>query len=85
PGGPGVRVDTHIYGGCTVSPYYDSLLAKVIVHAGTREAAIARMRRALGEFHVKGIKTNLPLLIRILKNHDFIAGKIDIDFLTRFA
>ncbi|MFQ5428121.1 MAG: acetyl-CoA carboxylase biotin carboxylase subunit [Thermodesulfobacteriota bacterium] len=85
PGGPGVRVDTHIYGGCIVSPYYDSLLAKVIVHAETREAAIVRMKRALGEFHVKGIKTNIPLLIRIMKNHDFIAGKIDIDFLSRFA
>jgi len=85
PGGPGVRVDTAIYCGCTISPYYDSLLAKVIVHAETREAAIARMTRALGEFHVKGIKTNIPLLIKIMKNHDFIAGKIDIDFLSRFA
>jgi len=83
PGGPGVRVDTHIYCGCTISPYYDSLLAKVIVHADTREAAIARMTRALGEFHLKGIKTNVPLLIKIMKNHDFIAGKIDIDFLSR--
>ncbi len=85
PGGPGVRVDTAIYCGCTISPYYDSLLAKVIVHAETREEAIARMTRALGEFHIKGIKTNLPLLIKIMKNHDFIAGKIDIDFLSRFA
>ncbi len=85
PGGPGVRVDTAIYCGCTISPYYDSLLAKVIVHAETREAAIARMTRALGEFHLKGIKTNVPLLIKIMKNHDFIAGKIDIDFLSRFA
>ncbi len=85
PGGPGVRVDTAIYCGCTISPYYDSLLAKVIVHAETREAAIARMTRALGEFHLKGIKTNIPLLVKIMKNHDFIAGKIDIDFLSRFA
>ena len=85
PGGPGVRVDTAIYSGCTITPYYDSLLAKVIVHAETREAAIARMTRALGEFHIRGIKTNLPLLLKIMKNHDFIAGKIDIDFLSRFA
>jgi len=84
PGGPGVRVDTAIYCGCTVSPYYDSLLAKIIVHGETREAAIVRMRRALAEFHIKGIKTNVPLLIRIMRNHDFIAGKIDIDFLSRF-
>jgi len=85
PGGPGVRVDTHIYCGCVISPYYDSLLAKVIVHAETREAAIARMTRALGEFHLRGIKTNVPLLLRIMKNHDFIAGKIDIDFLSRLV
>jgi len=85
PGGPGVRVDTHIYCGCVISPYYDSLLAKVIVHAETREAAIARMTRALGEFHLRGIKTNVPLLLKIMKNHDFIAGKIDIDFLSRLV
>jgi len=85
PGGPGVRVDTHIYCGCTISPYYDSLLAKVIVHAETREAAIARMTRALGEFHLAGIKTNIPLLLKVMKNHDFIAGKIDIDFLSRIV
>ncbi|MFQ5479922.1 MAG: acetyl-CoA carboxylase biotin carboxylase subunit [Thermodesulfobacteriota bacterium] len=85
PGGPGVRVDTAIYCGCTISPYYDSLLAKIIVHADSREAAIARMSRALGEFHLKGIKTNVPLLIKIMRNHDFLAGKIDIDFLARFT
>jgi len=85
PGGPGVRVDTHIYCGCVISPYYDSLLAKVIVHAETREEAIARMTRALGEFHLRGIKTNVPLLLKIMKNHDFIAGKIDIDFLSRLV
>lgn len=85
PGGPGVRVDTAIYCGCVISPYYDSLLAKVIVHAETREAAIARMTRALGEFHLRGIKTNVPLLLKIMKNHDFIAGKIDIDFLSRLV
>ncbi len=85
PGGPGVRVDTHIYCGCVISPYYDSLLAKVIVHAETREAAIARMTRALGEFHLRGIKTNVSLLLKIMKNHDFIAGKIDIDFLSRLV
>ncbi len=85
PGGPGVRVDTAIYCGCTISPHYDSLLAKIIVYADTREAAITKMSMALGEFHLKGIKTNVPLLIKIMKNHDFIAGKIDIDFLSRFT
>ncbi|MBI5809853.1 MAG: acetyl-CoA carboxylase biotin carboxylase subunit [Deltaproteobacteria bacterium] len=85
PGGPGVRVDSALYCGCSVPPYYDNLLAKLIVHAGTRQEAIARMLRALEEFHVAGVKTNIPLHLKILRDHDFIAGKIDIDFLSRFT
>ncbi len=85
PGGPGVRVDTHIYCGYVVPPYYDNLLAKLVVHAGTRTEAIARMTRALEEFHIGGIKTNVPLHLRIMKDHDFIAGKTDIDFLSRYS
>jgi len=85
PGGPGVRVDTHIYCNYNVPPYYDNLLAKVIVHADTREEAIAKMIMALEEFHISGIKTNIPLHLKVLKDHDFIAGKIDIDFLSRFT
>lgn len=84
PGGPGVRVDTAIYCNYTVPSHYDPLIAKLIVHAETRELAIKRMGRALEEFHVKGIKTNIPLLIKIMKDHDFIAGNIDIDFISKF-
>ncbi|MBI4948957.1 MAG: acetyl-CoA carboxylase biotin carboxylase subunit, partial [Deltaproteobacteria bacterium] len=84
-GGPGVRVDSALYCGCSVPPYYDNLLANLIVHAGTRQEAIARMLRALEEFHVAGVKTNIPLHLKILRDHDFIAGKIDIDFLSRFT
>ncbi len=84
PGGPGVRVDSAIYCGYTVSPHYDNLLAKLVVHAETRTEAIIRMTRALEEFQVGGIKTNIPLHIKIMKDHDFIAGKLDIDFLSRF-
>ncbi|MDP2689130.1 MAG: acetyl-CoA carboxylase biotin carboxylase subunit [Deltaproteobacteria bacterium] len=85
PGGPGVRVDTAIYCGYNVTPYYDNLLAKLVVHADTRADAIVRMTRALEEFHIGGIKTNIPLHLKIMKDHDFIAGKTDIDFLSRFT
>jgi acetyl-CoA carboxylase biotin carboxylase subunit len=85
PGGPGVRVDTAIYDNYYVSPHYDNLLAKVIVHAPSRPEAIARMYRALEEFRIGGIKTNIPLHLKILNEHDFIAGEIDIDFLSRFT
>lgn len=85
PGGPGVRVDTAIYCGYNVPPHYDNLLAKLIVHSETRAGAIARMSRALEEFQVGGIKTNIPLHLKILRDHDFIAGNIHIDFLSRFT
>ena len=85
PGGTGVRVDTAIYGGYYVSPHYDNLLAKLIVHAPTRPEAIIKMIVALEEFRIEGIKTNIELHLRILKNHDFIAGKTDINFLSRFT
>ncbi len=85
PGGPGVRLDSHIYCGYNVTPYYDNLLAKLVVHAETRPEAIGRMTRALEEFHIGGIKTNIPLHLRIMKDHDFIAGKTDINFLSRFT
>ncbi|MBI5599517.1 MAG: acetyl-CoA carboxylase biotin carboxylase subunit [Deltaproteobacteria bacterium] len=85
PGGPGVRVDTAIYCNYTVPSHYDPLLAKLIVHAPTREAAIKKMAGALDEFHVGGIKTNMPLLREIMKDHEFIAGNTDIEFLSRFS
>jgi acetyl-CoA carboxylase, biotin carboxylase subunit len=83
PGGPGVRVDTHIYHGYTVPPYYDSLLAKVIVHGNDREEAIARMRQALDSFIIEGVTTTIPFLGRVMRHPDFVAGKVDTKFLER--
>jgi len=84
PGGKGVRVDTHVYSGYTVPPHYDSMIAKLIVTASTREIAIARMKRALGEFMIRGIKTTIPFQQEIISHPDFIAGKYDIGWVTRF-
>ena len=84
PSGPGVRVDTAIYSGYVVPPHYDSLIAKLVVHARTRERAIARMRRALGAMVVEGIKTTIPLHLRILEERDFIEGNLSTDFMDRF-
>jgi acetyl-CoA carboxylase biotin carboxylase subunit len=83
PGGIGVRVDTALYQGGVIPPYYDSLAAKLIVHAPTRTDAIARMQRALGMFVVEGIHTSIPLHKRILDHPDFVAGKIDTGFIAR--
>ncbi|MEO8801261.1 MAG: acetyl-CoA carboxylase biotin carboxylase subunit, partial [Polyangiaceae bacterium] len=74
PGGTGVRVDSGVYGGWRVPGDYDSLMAKLIVHAPTREAAIIRMRRALAEFIIGGIRTNIPLHRRLLDNAEVING-----------
>jgi len=83
PGGPGVRVDTHIYAGYQVPPYYDSLLAKVIVHGNTRAEALARMRQALDSFIIEGITTTIPFLGRVMRHPDFVAGRVDTKFLER--
>jgi acetyl-CoA carboxylase biotin carboxylase subunit len=83
PGGPGVRVDTHIYDGYTVPPYYDSLLAKVIVHGNDRAEAIARMRQALDSFIIEGVTTTIPFLSRVMRHPDFVAGTVDTKFLER--
>jgi acetyl-CoA carboxylase biotin carboxylase subunit len=83
PGGPGVRVDTHIYAGYTVPPYYDSLLAKVIVHGNSREEALARMRQALDSFIIEGVTTTIPFLGRVMRHPDFVAGTVDTKFLER--
>ena len=85
PGGLGVRVDSALYAGYVVPPYYDSLVAKLIVHAPTRPEAIARMRRALSEFAVQGIRTTLPLHRRILDAPEFVAGDYTIHWLERFV
>jgi acetyl-CoA carboxylase biotin carboxylase subunit len=83
PGGLGVRVDTHIYNQYLVPPFYDSLLAKLIVRAETRPAALARLRRALAEFVVEGCKTNLDFFRRLLANAEFVAGKMDTHLVER--
>jgi acetyl-CoA carboxylase, biotin carboxylase subunit len=84
PSGPGVRVDTAIYDGYFVPPYYDSLIAKVVVHSRSRERAIARMRRALESMVVEGVKTTIPLHLKILNDPDFIAGNFSTRFMDRF-
>jgi acetyl-CoA carboxylase biotin carboxylase subunit len=85
PGGPGVRVDTHIYKGYRVPPYYDSLIAKLIVHGNDRAHAIARGKRALGMFVIGGVRTSIPLHQRILEEADFIEGALSTCFMDRFA
>jgi acetyl-CoA carboxylase, biotin carboxylase subunit len=84
PGGPGVRVDTYVYPEYRVPPFYDSLIAKVIVHARTRELAIARMRRALEAMVIEGIKTTIPLHLKIMNDSNFQAGNISTRFLDDF-
>jgi acetyl-CoA carboxylase biotin carboxylase subunit len=84
PGGPGVRVDTHIYTGYVVPPYYDSLIAKLLVSGRDREEAIIRSRRALSMLKVEGIKTSVPLHLRILDSEEFVTGRIDTHFMERF-
>jgi acetyl-CoA carboxylase biotin carboxylase subunit len=84
PGGPGVRVDTFVYSGYQVTPFYDSLIAKLIVHARTRELAIARMKRALDVMVVEGIKTTIPLHQKIMDDPRFRAGDIGTDFMEYF-
>jgi len=83
PGGPGVRVDTHMYAGYRVPPFYDSLLMKLIVHAATRDEAIARMRRALAETVIEGVHTTLPFLQAVMDHPAFQAGDVDTRFLDR--
>jgi acetyl-CoA carboxylase biotin carboxylase subunit len=84
PGGPGVRVDTFAHEGCDISPYYDSMIAKVMTHGRSRLEAIARMRRCLEMMVVEGIHTNIPLHLRILDDPDFVAGRLDTGFMERF-
>lgn len=81
PGGPGTRVDSHIYHNYFVPPYYDSLIAKVLTHGATRDQAIARMRIALSEMVVEGIKTNIPLHQQLLQDKAFVAGATSIHYL----
>ncbi|SOE99789.1 biotin carboxylase /acetyl-CoA carboxylase carboxyltransferase subunit alpha [Burkholderia sp. OK233] len=84
PGGNGVRVDSHMSGGAVVPPYYDSLIAKVITHGATREEALARMRIALSEMRIEGIRTNVPLHQAMLEDEGFCDGGVDIHHLERW-
>jgi len=84
PGGPGVRVDTHLYRGYKVPPYYDSLLAKLIVYGKDRAEVLRRARRALSMFVVEGVKTTIPLHLKILEDKDFQAGNLSTRFMDRF-
>ena len=85
PGGTGVRVDTAVYSECQVPPYYDSLIAKLVVHAPSRPEAVLRMERALEMFIVEGVRTSIPLHQRIMKEPDFLAGRLDTGFMERYA
>ncbi len=83
PDGPGVRVDSHIYNNYEISPFYDSLIGKLIVWGNDRNMAVKRMRRALSEFQVNGIKVTIPFYKKIFQHQDFIAGNIDTHFIER--
>jgi acetyl-CoA carboxylase biotin carboxylase subunit len=83
PGGPGVRVDSHMAAGGKVPPYYDSLIAKIVARGATREEALTRLRAALAEARIDGVATNLPLHAQIVADPGFIAGGVDIHHLER--
>ncbi|MDR2681813.1 MAG: acetyl-CoA carboxylase biotin carboxylase subunit [Holosporaceae bacterium] len=83
PGGPGIRVDSALYDGCKIPPYYDSLIAKLIVHANDREQCLARLRRALREYVIDGVDTLIPLHIELADNADIINANFDIHFLEK--
>jgi acetyl-CoA carboxylase biotin carboxylase subunit len=83
PGGPWVRVDTHVFPGYATPPYYDSLLAKLVVWGRDRVEALARMRRALDETHIEGVHTNVEYLTLVLSHPRFEAGDVDVEFVER--
>jgi acetyl-CoA carboxylase biotin carboxylase subunit len=84
PGGPGVRVDSALYDGCKILPYYDSLIAKLIVHANSREQCLARLRRALHEYVIEGVDTLIPLHLKLTNDDDVINADFNIHFLEKF-
>jgi acetyl-CoA carboxylase biotin carboxylase subunit len=84
PGGHGVRVDSHVYAGYTISPYYDSMIGKLITVARTRREAIDTMYRALSEYVIEGVKTTIPFHLQLMKNEDFINGNFNTKFLETF-
>ncbi len=84
PGGHGVRIDTHVYAGYTIPPYYDSMIAKLITTAQTREETISKMKRALEEFIVEGVKTTIPFHLQLMDHPDYLAGKYTTAFMENF-
>src|SRR6266513_1156687 len=84
PGGPGVRVETFAHSDCTISPFYDSMIAKLIVHGRDRHEAIARMKRTLEMTVIEGVKTTIPLHVKIMNDPDFVAGKLSTGFMDRY-
>ncbi len=84
PKGQGVRVDTHVYAGYVIPPYYDSLIAKLICKAQTRDECIRKMKRALDEFIVEGVKTTIPFHMQLMENESFVSGKFDTSFMEHF-
>ena len=85
PGGLGVRIDSGLYSGYTVPPYYDSMIAKLIVHGANRNECLMRLRRALGEFVIDGLETTIPLHLRLMAETDFVNGDYDIHWLERLV
>ncbi len=83
PGGKGIRIDTAVYSGYTIPPYYDSMIAKLIVWADNREEAISKMQSALGEVIIEGIDTNVDYQYEILNHPDFLTGNVDVEFIER--
>ena len=83
PGGPGIRIDSAVYQGCEIPPFYDSMIAKLIAYAPTREEALMKMKWALAEFIVEGVDTNIDFQLNLMKDADVEAGRYDIGFLTR--
>jgi acetyl-CoA carboxylase biotin carboxylase subunit len=81
PGGPGIRVDTHMYPGAVIPPYYDSMIAKIVAHGRTRPAAIARMERALAETRIEGVKTTVDFCLGVLRDDDFRRGGVRVEWL----
>ena len=84
PGGHGVRVDTHVYAGYRIPPNYDSMIAKLITTAQSREEAISKMKRALGEFVVEGVKTTIPFHLQLMDNEHYLAGNYTTKFMEDF-
>ena len=84
PGGHGIRIDTHVYAGYEISPYYDSMISKLIVVAQTREEAIKKMKRAFGEYIIEGIKTTIPFHQKLMEDENFVKGEFTTSFMDTF-